>query len=75
MLITYIWAVGHLSNCFMTKYSHVPLSRDIIYHDITYNTVITVAESESDIRITTDTSYLALTGELWGVYFEDLGDN
>ena len=36
----------------------------LIYHDITYDTAITVAESESDIRITTDTPYLALTGEL-----------
>ena len=26
-------------------------------------------------RITTDTPYLALTGELLGVYFEDLGEN
>ena len=30
-----------------------------------------MAESESDIRITTDTSYLVLMGELWGVYCED----
>ena len=29
-----------------------------------------VAERESDIRITTDTPYLALMGELWGVYCE-----
>ena len=34
-----------------------------------------VAESDSDIRITTDTPYLALTGDLWGVYFEELGGN
>ena len=47
----------------------------LIYYDITYDTVITVAESQSDIRITTDTPYLALTGELWGVYCEDLGEN
>ena len=32
-------------------------------------------ESESDIRITTVTSYLALTGELWGVYYEEFGGN
>ena len=32
-----------------------------------------MAEIESDIRIITDTPYLALTGELWGVYHEDLG--
>ena len=37
--------------------------------------VITVAESESNIRITTDTPYLTLMGELWDVYCEDLGEN
>ena len=37
--------------------------------------MITVAEKESDIRITKDTPYLALTGELWGVYCEGLGEN
>ena len=30
-----------------------------------------MAENESDISITADTLYLALTGELWGVYCED----
>ena len=44
-----------------------------MYHDITYDTAITVAEGELDIRITTDTPYLALTGELWVIYCEDLG--
>ena len=39
-----------------------------------YDTVIAVAESESDIRITTNTLYLALTGERSGVYCEDFGD-
>ena len=34
-----------------------------------------MAESASDIRITRDTPYLALTGELWGVYCEDFGEN
>ena len=34
-----------------------------------------MAESESDINITTDTPYLAITGELCGVYCEALGEN
>ena len=35
-----------------------------------------MAESESDFRITVDTPYLTLTGELWGVVFcEDFGEN
>ena len=37
--------------------------------------VITVTESESDIRITTDTPNLALTVDLCGVYFENFGEN
>ena len=41
------------------------LKRGLIYHDIAYDTAITVTESESDIRITRDTPYLALTIELW----------
>ena len=55
-----------------TIYSQVPLKCGLIYHHVTYDTAITVAESESDIRITTDNPYHALTGELWGVYYEDL---
>ena len=53
------------------QYISVPIARSI-YHDTTYGTVITVAESESDFRITTDTPYLALTGMLWGVNCESL---
>ena len=36
---------------------------------------MTVAESESDNRITTDTAYLAPMDELQGVYCEDFGEN
>ena len=32
---------------------------------------MTAAERKSDFNLTTDTSYLALTGELWGVCCED----
>ena len=56
-------------------YSQVPLYRSLVHPDITYDIVITVAESESIIRITTDTPYLTLMGELYGVYWEDLGEN
>ena len=42
---------------------------------MTYDTAITVAESEADIRITTDTPYIAFAGELWGVYCEHFGEN
>ena len=55
-------------------YSQVPLQRGPIDHDIIYSTVVT-AEFKSDFKLTTDTPYLALTGELWGVYCEDLWEN
>ena len=32
---------------------------------------MTATECESDFKLTTDTPYLALTGELWGVYYEN----
>ena len=34
-----------------------------------------VAEHESDLELITDDPYLALTGELWGAYSEDFGEN
>ena len=36
----------------MCRYSQVPIYRGLIDNDMTYDTAITVAESESDIRIT-----------------------
>ena len=36
---------------------------------------MTAVEQKSDTELTRDTPYLALTGELWGVYCEDLGEN
>ena len=56
-------------------YSQVPLLRGEIYHDITYGTATTVAESESDFIIKIDTLHLAFTGELWSVYCEEHGEN
>ena len=57
---------------------HVVQSRfkcSLIFHDITYNTTIMVAETESNVRITTDSPNLTITGELWGVYCGDFGKN
>ena len=51
--------------------SSAVITYGLIDHDITYHTAITVAESQSDIRITNVT----LTGELWGVNCEDLWEN
>ena len=36
---------------------------------------MTDAEYESEAIRTKDTPYLALAGELWGVFCEDLGEN
>ena len=55
-------------------YSRLPLLRVSMYLDITIGTAMTAAQRKSDFKITTHTPYLALTGELWDVYCEDLGD-
>ena len=39
--------------------------------DITKGTVMTATEHESDFKLTTYTPLLTLTGELWGVYYEN----
>ena len=36
---------------------------------------MTAVEYESDFKLTTDTPYLALMGELWGVCCEDIEEN
>ena len=36
---------------------------------------IAEAEYKSEYTLTKDTPYLALTGELWSVYYENLGEN
>ena len=36
---------------------------------------MTAWERNSDFKLTKDTPYLALRGELWGVYCEELGEN
>ena len=46
-----------------------------IYQDITYSAAMTVTERKSDFKLTTDTPYLALTGELWGAYYENFEEN
>ena len=36
---------------------------------------MTTAENRPDFELTNDTLYFTLTGELWVVYCEDLGEN
>ena len=44
---------------------------NLAHYCIRHCTAIIVSESESNIRITTNTPYLTLTDKLWGVYCED----
>ena len=45
-------------------YNHMLLSCGPIEHDILYNTAATEADYESECKLTKDTPYLDLTGEL-----------
>ena len=36
---------------------------------------MTATERESDFKLKTDTPYLTLMGELWGVYHDNFGEN
>ena len=41
----------------------------------TCSTAVTEAEHKLEFRLTKDTPYLTLLGELWGVFCEDFGEN
>ena len=66
------------------QYSRVPLWRGPIYYDIAIGTAMAAAERKSDFKrttlsfcnfITIDTQYLALMGEIWGVYCDEIAEN
>ena len=42
-----------------------------IYHDIRQIIAMITAKHESNFKLTRDTTYFTITGELWGVYCED----
>ena len=48
----------------------VPLHRGPVQHDIAYITAVTEVEYKSEFGSTKYTPYLALTGDLWGVFCE-----
>ena len=56
-------------------YSRVPLKRGTTCHDNANDTALTATEDKCDFKHTTDTPYLALTGELWGVHYENFEEN
>ena len=49
--------------------------RGSIYHNIINGTAMTAPERKSNLKLTKETPYLALTGELWAVYYEDFDEN
>ena len=49
--------------------------RTLIYHEITQGTAMTATNCKPDFKLTTDTPYLALTGELWAVYYDIFEEN
>ena len=59
----------------ISLYSPVQIWHGPIYQDITYGTAMTAAERKSNFKLTIATPYLTLTGELWGVYYEDFEEN
>ena len=52
------------------RYSRLPLQRGPISNGIPYITALTGKEYKSEFQFTKDTPYLALTGELGGVFYE-----
>ena len=64
-----------LSNLYMLYTFECRYNAVHFFHDITYGTAMAVAELRWNFKFTTDTPYLALTGELWGVCCKDIGEN
>ena len=48
---------------------------DSYYNDFACGTTTTEVKYASEVIFSTDIAYLALTGELWGVFGEDSGGN
>ena len=46
-----------------------------MYHNFSHSTAMTAAEHKWDLKLTRDTPYLALMGELWGVCCEEISEN
>ena len=74
---TVSWSINQSSymSVITVRFGYDEVEYDMILWYIACSTAVTEAEHNSDIKPTTDTPYLALMGELWGVYCEDLGEN
>ena len=53
-----------------TKCYRLAIYRGYIQHDCSHSPIMTVAKLRSNFALTHDNPYLALTGELWGVFRE-----
>ena len=65
----------HIPRKIFTKYTVRCRYHGPIWHDSAYISAVTEAEYESQFEPTKYIPYLALTGELWNVFCEDLGKN
>ena len=65
-----------LSRCYVVGCRNNAVRRyDMYIYQLTYRNTVTAAEHKTDIRLTKDTPYHALTGELWCVCCGDCGEN
>ena len=67
--------MNNVFKVFEAQYSRMLLKHGPIHLDIPYTIVMITRERKSNFWLTTDTPYLALTGELWGVYYENFEEN
>ena len=71
-------SIPYINHFMQSKYwlkSRMPSKRGPIHLDITHGTAVIAAGRVSDFNLTTDNPHLALTGELWDIYCDDLGAN
>ena len=61
--------------CKMSSHENMYSDGHSIYHDIRYGAVMIAAERNSYFELKTDIPYLALTGELWGVFYVNCEEN
>ena len=67
----YWWTNGNEMFRVHCVYSRVPLWRGPLYYNILYCSKVTDVDNESGFIFTKYTPYLAIAGELWGVYCEN----
>ena len=76
-IYTYIWLYKYTHTYIIIMLNFTQSSAVITWLNITWFSIWFDNEVKyaSEVIFTKDTPYLALTGELWGVFCEDLGEN